>query len=133
MLCYTIEIWRYIKDPNHIPVTLPAFLLLLKNIWEVFKMTEGYFKHRREKREENVIFNIEKNTIIRRKRDPKYLIGVSVTSLKYNYPMEIYFVNTDERFSKILNRLNKKDLFDKGFDIKTREYSYMGNMEEDKK
>ena len=74
MLCYIIQFWEYIKDSNHIPVTLPAFLLLLKNVWEALKMAKGYFKRRKEKKEENIVFS--------RKRK-KLNVGKGLQNTKY--------------------------------------------------
>lgn len=97
-------------------------------------MIENFFKHRREKKEENVIFNLEKSKILRRRRNPKYEIGVSLKSLKFNYPSEIYAISTDDRFLKILRRLayDKNNLFKQEFDGRTKEFIYMGDEEEDK-
>ena len=94
----------------------------------------NYFKHWKEKRWEDKVFSLEKEKILRRKANPKHEIGVSIESLKFYYPIEIYPIS-DEGFLRILRRLanDKDNLFENAFDSRRKQFIYIGNIEGDKK
>lgn len=78
------------------------------------------------KKEENKIFGLEKELILCRSKNPKYEIGLSLKALKNRHP-------TSENLWNVFIRLSQdEEILFKGYDPYTKEFVYMGSLEEDK-
>ncbi len=110
---------------NVVTVCIPIVSVFLFFLLRPWRWVMGLWRYWIDRKKDNVLFISEKERILRRKQEPLYEIEVSLRSLRERYPYEKY-----NRFMRVLDRLEKTNLFDKRKSNPNKKlFVYMGKIE----